>query len=297
MKRPSLESLRILGECVRTGSFAAAAQTLFLTPAAVSLRIRTLEQDLGKPLFVRKGPRATATEDAIALATRIDRALSDIDLALEAFHHARPVIRVTAPPTFASHWLAPRMERYQADNPRVAIELDVSTDLRSRSGFDIAIRTGGGPWPGWTSHPLFPVDLTPMLRPDQVARNRIVRPSDLERLILLPHPDWPRWLREAGAPADRRFQFGAVDYPSHELNASSALAGKGVALLPRSLFKPMLDDGRLAAPFEHALVDADWHFALLHEKETRQEPVDFVTWLLSQAQSGPDRTESAPSRS
>lgn len=106
MKRPSLESLRILGECVRSGSFAAAAQALFLTPAAVSLRIRTLEQDLGKPLFVRRGPRATATDDAIALAARVDRALEDIHLAVEAFQDARPIIRVTAPPSFASHWLA-----------------------------------------------------------------------------------------------------------------------------------------------------------------------------------------------
>jgi len=296
VKRPSLESLRILGECVRSGSFAAAAQTLFLTPAAVSLRIRTLEQDLGKPLFVRRGPRATATDDAIALAARVDRALDDIDLALKAFHDARPVIRITAPPSFASHWLAPRLERYQADNPRIAIELDVSTDLRSGSGFDVAIRTGGGPWPGWTSHRLFPVDLTPMLRPDLVARHRIVQPSDLERLILLPHPDWPLWLSEAGAPADRRFQFGTVDYPSHELNANAALAGQGAALLPRSLFKPMVDDGRLAAPFDHALADADWHFALLHEREVRQEPADLVAWLLSEAQPSSDAAASGLSR-
>jgi LysR family glycine cleavage system transcriptional activator len=280
---------------VRSGSFAAAAQTLCLTPAAVSLRIRTLEQDLGKPLFVRRGPRATATEDAVALATRIDRALGEIDLALEAFHLARPVIRITAPPTFASLWLAPRVEQYQADNPGVAIELDVSTDLRSGNGFDIAVRTGAGPWPGWAAHPLFPVDLTPMLRPDLAARHRIARPSDLERLVLLPHPDWPLWLSEAGAPADHRFQFGAVDYPSHELNAGSALAGRGVALLPRSLFKPMLDDGRLVAPFDHALVDADWHFALLHEDETRPEPAHLMAWLLSQARRSQDGARPASS--
>ncbi|SFJ72651.1 LysR substrate-binding domain-containing protein [Caulobacter sp. UNC279MFTsu5.1] len=287
MKRPSLESLRVLSECVRSGSFAAAAKTLFLTPAAVSLRIRTLEQDLGKPLFVRRGPRVTATQDAIALAGRVDRALGDIDQALEAFHRACPVIRVTAPPTFAARWLAPRVDRYQADHPGVAIELDVSTDLRPGRDFDIAVRTGSGPWPDWTSHPLFPVDLTPMLDPDQAARRRIVQPTDLEGLILLPHPDWPRWLREAGAPDDARFRFAAVDYPSHELNAASALAGQGVALLPRSLFQPMLDDGRLVAPFAHTLVDADWHFALLHEAETRPEPAGFVAWLLSQAPQSP----------
>jgi LysR family glycine cleavage system transcriptional activator len=86
VKRPSLESLRVLGECVRLGSFAAAAETLLLTPAAVSMRMRTLEQELGKALFVRKGPRVTPTDDAIALVARVDRALGEIDLALDAFH-------------------------------------------------------------------------------------------------------------------------------------------------------------------------------------------------------------------
>jgi len=294
VKRPSLESLRILAACVRSGSFAAAAQTLFLTPAAVSLRIRTLEQDLGAPLFVRRGPRATATAEAIALATRIDRALGDIDLALEAFRRLRPPIRITAPPTFAARWLAPRLEQYQAAHPDLAIELDVSTDLRSGNGFDVAIRTGSGPWPGWRSQPLFPVDLTPMLAPDQAARHRIVQPADLARCLLLPHPDWPRWLREAGAPDVGGFQFGAVDYPSHELNADAALAGRGVALLPRSLFKPMLDAGRLVAPFAQALVDADWHFALLHAEEARQEPADLAAWLLSQARTS-ESARPAPS--
>ncbi|MGR4864444.1 LysR substrate-binding domain-containing protein [Caulobacter sp. LARHSG274] len=287
MKRPSLESLRILAACVRSGSFAAAAQSLFLTPAAVSLRIRTLEQDLGTPLFVRRGPRATATAEAIALATRVDRALGDIDRALDAFRHARPPVRITAPPTFAARWLAPRLDAYQAAHPGLAIELDVSTDLRSGDGFDVAVRTGSGPWPGWRSQPLFPVDLTPMLAPDQAGRHRLARPADLARWLLLPHPDWPRWLRQAGAPDDGRFQFGAVDYPSHELNADAALAGQGVALLPRSLFQPMLDAGRLVAPFEQTLVEAGWHFALLPAAETRPEPADLVAWLLSQARFAP----------
>ena len=49
--RPPLESLRILEACVSAGSFARAAERLCLTPAAVSLRIRTLEADLGQSLF------------------------------------------------------------------------------------------------------------------------------------------------------------------------------------------------------------------------------------------------------
>ena len=293
MKRPSLESLRILGECVRSGTFAAAAETLFLTPSAVSLRIRTLEQELGKALFVRRGPRITPTADAIALAARIDGALDEIDLALDAFHQARPVIRITAPPTFASRWLAPRVERYQDGNPGVGIELDVSTDLRPKETFDIAVRTGRGPWPGWKAHRLIPVDLTPMHSADLTPGAPLQSVSDLTHCLLLPHPDWARWLEEAGA-RDERFHYAAIEYPSHELNAESALAGKGVALLPRSLFKPLLDAGRLIAPFDHVRVETDWHFALLHEGETRPELIAFLAWIRRQARSVGERPIASP---
>lgn len=282
MKRPSLDSLRILAECVRSGSFAAAADKFCLTPAAVSLRIRTLEHELGKALFLRRGPRVDPTASAISLAKRIDHALIEIDGALDKFLEALPVIRVTAPPTFSCRWLAARVEQYQAQNPEIAIELDVSTDVRSRDNFDIAVRTGSGRWPGWVSHPLFPVDLTPMLRSDLAAQLGIAQPSDLARVALLAHPDWPLWLRGAGAPGGFPFQFTAIEFPTHDLNAYAALASKGAALLPRSLFNAMLDEGCLIAPFDFDLDNRDWHIALLHEGETRPEVQDLLAWILEQ---------------
>jgi LysR family glycine cleavage system transcriptional activator len=278
-----MESLRILAECVRAGSFAAAAGNLYLTPAAVSLRIRTLERELDKSLFVRMGPRVTPTSATIALAARVDRAIGEIDAALEEFQDARPLIRVTAPPSFASRWLAPRVARYQADHPESAIELDVSADIRLKDMFDVAIRTGAGSWPGFQARPLLPVDLTPMLSPALANRFPLTHATDLEQFILLPHPDWSRWINQADGTDGGRFRYAAIEYPSHDLNAAAAAAGEGVALLPRSLFGSMLEDGRLSAPFDLALPNADWHFALLRDGETRGELIEFVGWLCAEA--------------
>ena len=286
--RPSLESLRILAECVRCGSFATAAGNLFLTPSAVSLRVRTLERELGKALFVRTGPRVIATAAAMKLAARIDGAIGEIDLALNEFHDVPPSIRVTAPPSFASRWLAPRLARYHADNPDIAIELDVSTDLRGADAFDIAIRTGAGPWSGFEAYPLFPVDLTPMLSPALARGRGLSRVSDLQGFTLLPHPHWSRWIQNAGDSAGHQFHYAAIEYPSHDLNAEAAVGGDGVALLPRSLFQAMLDDRRLVAPFDQELVDMDWHFALLRRAEQRKDVAAFVGWLRSQAASDRD---------
>src|SRR5262245_60999771 len=132
--RPSLESLRVLEACVAAGSFARAAERLFLTPAAVSLRIRTLEAELDQRLFVRAGRRVVPTEAASALASGVRAALDVISQALDEFQACAPRLKVTAPPTFASRWLAPRLAHYAASGG-LGIDLDVSTDLRHRDVF------------------------------------------------------------------------------------------------------------------------------------------------------------------
>lgn len=58
----SLEALEILDAIARKGSFAAAAESLFRVPSAITYNVRKLEEDLGITLFNRSGHRATLTE-------------------------------------------------------------------------------------------------------------------------------------------------------------------------------------------------------------------------------------------
>jgi DNA-binding transcriptional LysR family regulator len=58
----SLEALEVLDAIESKGSFAAAAQSLFRVPSAITYAVRQLEQDLGLPLFDRTGHRAELTE-------------------------------------------------------------------------------------------------------------------------------------------------------------------------------------------------------------------------------------------
>lgn len=279
--RPSLESLRILEACVSAGSFARAAERLFLTPAAVSLRIRTLEAELNQPLFIRTGRRVVPTAAASVLANRLREALAGITEALDEFQAATPRLRVTAPPTFASRWLAPRLARYPA--PGLGIELDVATDMRDPDAFDVAIRTGGGGWAGLEEYPLTPVEVTPMLAPSLLGTRALAAPDELAGFELLPHPDWEQWFAQAGCAVPQGLRFAAVDYPTHELNANAALAGEGVALLSPSLFRPLLSEGLLIAPFSCVLSGPAWHFALMRADDTRPAPQHFCAWLCEQA--------------
>ena len=56
---PHIRTLALFLTVSRTGSFAAAGQQVGLTPAAVGLQMRALEEELGRTLFDR-GPRSMA---------------------------------------------------------------------------------------------------------------------------------------------------------------------------------------------------------------------------------------------
>src|SRR5258708_21046560 len=74
-------------EVARTGTVVKAAGVLHVTPAALTSRIKLLEEDLGLALFDRTGNRLRATDagrEVIAAAARIDRGLADLADTLEA---------------------------------------------------------------------------------------------------------------------------------------------------------------------------------------------------------------------
>ena len=58
----SLEALEVIDAIARKGSFAAAAESLYKVPSALTYTVRKLEEDLGVNLFNRSGHRATLTE-------------------------------------------------------------------------------------------------------------------------------------------------------------------------------------------------------------------------------------------
>ena len=70
-KLPPLPALRAFAVAARHLSFKAAAAELHVTPGAISQQIKSLEQSLGTPLFVRLNRRLEfLPEDAYAVATR-----------------------------------------------------------------------------------------------------------------------------------------------------------------------------------------------------------------------------------
>lgn len=58
---PALNAIRAFEAAARHENFSRAADELFVTHGAVSHQVRALEDELGVPLFVRKGKRLCLT--------------------------------------------------------------------------------------------------------------------------------------------------------------------------------------------------------------------------------------------
>jgi len=98
-----LNSLRSFEAAARLGSFRAAAEELGVTPSAVSLQIRRLEEILTRPLFVRRHRSVVLSETGKQLAPTLSRLFSEMEELLSAsIGPESSLLRVSAMPSFLS---------------------------------------------------------------------------------------------------------------------------------------------------------------------------------------------------
>ena len=275
---PPLESLRVLATCVRHGNFSRAAAELGISPTAVSQRMRALEAQIGVTLFRRHGPRLTTTDRARALGQKLDHALTLMRVAVDDCRRIKHPLRLTCAPTFAARWLAPRLGSYQTLPGADAIALDASQTLSPPGSFDVAIRSGPGPWPGYESVRLLSEQGTPMLSPKWAPTGTPLTVRKLLRVPLIPDPRWSEWFRLAGVP-NAKPEFVGARFPNYELEAQAALQGIGAALLSPVLFALFTAQGALIAPFPWVVEGPNSYWLLWTQGSSNTH---FVSWMKSQ---------------
>lgn len=306
---PPLAALRAFESAGRHLSFKKAAQELHVTPAAISQQIKSLERHLGFPVFRRLTRAIELTEQGAALLPRIRQGF---DCLASAVHDSRrdtsQTLRITAPPSFATHWLMLRLPDFLAAHPQVDLRLVSSADAvdsGAAGGFalaapgepasDIAIRYGSGHYPGWHVEHLFTPAYVPVCSPGLPSADKpLAVPGDLRwhRLIHdetirddAKQPNWQEWARVAGVTdVDTR---RGPRYSNAVLAVQAAIEGQGVALAIRPLVESELAAGRLVIPFDVAVPSPHAYFMLTLEAMAHRPPIAaFRTWLLAKCQGG-----------
>jgi DNA-binding transcriptional LysR family regulator len=138
--------LRYFIALAKGGSLSAAARLLKTEHTTVSRRVAVLEANLGVRLFERKARQYRLTPEGEQIA---DRALRLEQQALDIQRVATGrrtgvggMVRISAPPALASHFLADRLNALLVSSPELEIELIAANELVSlaRGDADIAIR-------------------------------------------------------------------------------------------------------------------------------------------------------------
>ena len=268
---PPLPALRAFEAAARQLSFTRAAQELGMTQAAISYQIRLLEERLGAPLFLRRPRAVELTPAGRLLGAAATDALDRLAAAYSAAgSDAGGVLAISVLPTFAAHWLAPRIGRFQMKHPDIAVRTSATREVADfgRDDVDVAIRSGRGDWPGLAVRPLFPVAFTPMLSPKVVARSGPVEtPADILRLLLIDPGDrwWPLWFEAMGVSG---FDPGA--HPDsrmgdQHLEARAAMGGHGVAILTPAFYREEIEAGLLLQPFPAVSEEGQYYFLVYPE--------------------------------
>lgn len=141
------DDVRVLLALSRRRTLRGAAAALRVNASTVGRRLDALEAALATRLFdrLKEGLLPTAaTEQLLAHAERVEQAALSLVSAAEGFEREpEGVVRISALPGVADHYIAPALPRLLARHPKLRIELDASigySDL-SRREADLALRT------------------------------------------------------------------------------------------------------------------------------------------------------------
>lgn len=303
-RRPlSLTNLRAFEAVARRLNFSDAADELFVTQSAISRQIKSLEDELGVPLFVRGTRHVEVTQSGQQLLRVVDPWLARLDAGVRQIReqNSRRRVSITTFASFASLWLLPRIEAFQSQHPDIDIRvsaLDAIADLDDPE-LDLALRYISPQQAPPGSVRLFGEILTPVVSRqlmEQIRRGEappLSRPADLAQHTLAEEDDnklsteflsWRHWLAKQGEPALQPRSWLYLNFTYQQVQA--ALAGQGVALARVALVFEALARGELVEPFGAAgRSDSPYAYWLLVPPQSRGRPEvrQFCDWVVAQA--------------
>lgn len=290
---PPLNALRVFDAAARHLSFTKAAEELFVTQAAVSHQMKSLEDFLGLKLFRRRNRSLLLTEEGQSYYLDIKEIFTAINEATRKLQarSAKGALTVSLSPSFAIQWLVPRLSSFNLAYPGIDVRIQAvdREEDKLADDVDVAIFYGRGNWPGLRTDRLYAEYLLPVCSPSLLTgESPLKTPADLARHTLLhdsSRRDWQAYVRQLDMQSQINVQQGPI-FSHSAMVIQAAVHGQGIALANNVMARTEIDAGRLVCPFNDVLVSKNAFYLVCHDSQAELGKIAaFRQWVLAQAAS------------
>jgi LysR family glycine cleavage system transcriptional activator len=293
---PPLTALRAFEAAARRLSLARAAEELYVTPAAVSHQIKSLEEWLGVRLFQRHNGMLRLTPTGQAYFSGVAEGLDRLWQVTEqlSVRDARTTLSVVVPPSIASKWLIPRLHRYHERHPDIDVRFTVLTPPIDFSQHMMDVGVGFGwevaadleRWP-WLSYNIIAVASPRLLegRPPLSSLENLAHYPLIHDDALKIHDriDWKSFLDTFGMTNMDTNRGPRFSHATHAYQ--TAIEGHGIVLAKSALVSLDIVEGRLVKVFD-LQVPSEYTYQIICSEALMNAPkvVDFRRWLEEEAE-------------
>ena len=286
---PPLNALRVFDAAARHLSFTRAADELFVTQAAVSHQIKSLEDFLGLKLFRRRNRSLLLTEEGQSYFQDIKEIFSQLTEATRKLQarSAKGALTVSLLPSFAIQWMVPRLSDFNSTYPGIDVRIQAVDRQEDKlaDDVDVAIFYGRGNWPGMRVEKLYAEYLLPVCSPLLLTGDKALKtPEDLAHHTLLhdaSRRDWQTYTRQLGL--NLNVQQGPI-FSHSSMVLQAAIHGQGIALANNVMAQSEIEAGRLVCPFNDVLVSKNAFYLVCHDSQAELGKIAaFRQWILAKA--------------
>jgi len=289
-KIPSTAALAAFDAAARHQSFTLAGEELALTQSAIGRQITNLEDFLGVKLFRRTRRGVVLTESGQQYSRTIRNRLDDVErdtLDVMARAGGGGSLDLGVVPTFATHWLLPRLARLREAQPQLTIHLHSRARpfLFEEERLDAAIYAGVAAWPGTAAIALMPELMRVVCSPRVAGSRRRLTFAQVAQLPLIqmstrPYA-WRDWFQSHGFAPEHALAGPRMELFSMVVQA--AIHDMGAALVPQFLVEDELQSGVLVSAGDAFFSGRSYYLGFPEQDAARKELAAFGTWLAAEA--------------
>ncbi|WP_404788453.1 LysR family transcriptional regulator [Altericista sp. CCNU0014] len=250
------EQMRAFVQVVVSGGFAAAARQMGQSRSAVNKLVIALENDLGVQLLHRSTRVVSPTETGLAFYDRCVEILADVEEAERSVTqlHGSPKgrLRLNAPMTFGTMYLAPAIADFLVQYPDLQVELTLNDRFVDpiEEGFDVTVRIAEPqPTSSLFVQPLAPARRVLCASPTYLEKYGIpTHPMELRSHSCLHYGQVAmenRWTLRGADGEYTAIVRGALCSNNGEVLRDAAIRGLGITLLPRFIVETALQEEAL----------------------------------------------------